>query len=81
MMKYSKNYDYSIGFGSVGALAYKLNKVWRLGFHLFECDTYLIFRICFFRSKYSTYYWQISKKIRKHCACMAESEVTERWKD
>lgn len=64
-MKYTKNYDIGIGFGSVGAGAYKISKVWRLGFHLFKNGSDLIFRICFFRSKRRTYYWQISKELRQ----------------
>ena len=76
-MKYSKNYNYGIGFGRVGASAYKLTTVWKLGFHLFECHADLIFRICFFRSRNHTYYWQVSKQIKGHYECMAERQVTE----
>lgn len=57
-MKHFKNYKYGIGFNHVGAKAYKVTPVWRLGIHLFKCDCDVIFRICYFRSKHRTYYWQ-----------------------
>lgn len=71
-MKYTKNYRLGIGFGSVGRNAYKLTKVWRLGIHTFICDTDLIFRICYLRTKKATHYWQFYVQIKKNNCCCSK---------
>ena len=68
-MKYTKNYNFWIGFGAVGRNAYKVSKVWKLGCHLFKSGGYLTFRICFLRTKEATYYWEVSAQIKKQLDC------------
>lgn len=58
--------------GSVGAKAYKVSQVWRLGFHLFRCDGDLVLRFCYWRNKHSTYYIQVSYTYKTQCYCERE---------
>lgn len=60
-MKSNKDYSFGIGFCKISADAYKNSKTWCLGFHLILDKRYKIFRICFFRTKNHTYYWEVYK--------------------
>lgn len=51
--------------GEVGRNAYKVSRVWKLGFHIFVNAEDLIFRLCYLRTNISTHYCQLSVKIRK----------------
>lgn len=64
-MKWNKNFTFGIGFGQVGARARHVSGVWGLGPHLFMNGGDLIFRICYYRDEKTTYYWQISKTVKK----------------
>lgn len=58
--------------GYVGRSAYRVSKVWKLGFHVFLNDEHLILRLCYFRNKKYTCYIQLEIKVRKinyHCGC------------
>lgn len=55
--------------GKVGKNAYKVCKVWKLGFHVFLNDEDLFFRVCYFRNKKATYYIQISVKVKEKLEC------------
>ena len=71
-MKYAKDFSKGIGFGTVGAKAYELTKVWKLGFHLFtSSDGNLIFRICFLRTKKRTHYFQAFVRYKREY-CVAD---------
>ena len=63
-MKYTKNYRFGIGFGTVCRYAYKVSKVWKLGIHAFINDTDFVFRICYLRTSKATYYWQFFIQIK-----------------
>lgn len=68
-MKYSKDFNKGIGFAHVGADAYKVSDVWKLGSHIFKCDGNLIFRINFFRTKKRTYYFEAFMRVDKNLDC------------
>lgn len=57
--------------GRVGRNAYKVSKVWDLGFHRFINEEDLIIRICYLRTNTSTHYCQLSIKVKKECDCRA----------
>lgn len=61
-MKYSKNFNWFIGFDTLGPLAGqgndKCDKVWKKGLHLFRNGNDLMFRIVY-RVTDKTYYWQV----------------------
>lgn len=57
-MRFSKDRSKYYGFGTVGRNAYKVSKVWKLGFHLFEHNGCKVFRICYLRTNNKTYYFQ-----------------------
>lgn len=46
--------------GKVKRDAYKKSKVWKLGPHYFYCDGDMILRLCFLRTRNTTYYCQLS---------------------
>lgn len=71
MAKFYKNQKYYIGFGTAGSEAYKASKVWGLGFHLFENGGYKVFRICYLRTKTTTFYWQFERR-KNTCINIAE---------
>ena len=52
--------------GRVGATAYTVSRVWRLGFHLFESDCHIVFRLCYFRNSHATYYMQIMYQYKEN---------------
>ncbi len=56
-LKFTKSY--------VGATAYTVSRVWRLGFHLFKSGGDIIFRLCYFRNSHATYYMQIAYQYRE----------------
>ena len=64
-MKYNKDYSSGIGVSKISAQAYKTSNVWRLGVHFFKAGKSLIFRVCFWRNKKHTYYWQAFKTRKK----------------
>ena len=55
----------------VGRNAYKVSKVWKLGFHVFVNGEDLVFRICYLRNKRGTHYVQLTLKIKEcgDCGC------------
>lgn len=53
----------------VGRNAYKVSKVWRLGFHAFNNGNDFIIRLVYFRNSHATYYMQLSVKVRNICDC------------
>lgn len=53
----------------VGKNAYKVSKVWKLGFHVFLNGENLVFRICYLRNEKGTHYVQLSLKVRKELNC------------
>lgn len=55
--------------GRVGRKAYRISKVWKLGFHIFLNGEDLIFRICYLRNAKGTYYIQLSLKVREQNDC------------
>ena len=55
--------------GKVGMNAYKVCKVWKLGFHVFLNDGDLIFRICYLRNKKGIHYVQMAVRVRKSIDC------------
>ena len=55
--------------GYVGKNAYKVSKVWRLGFHAFDNGEDFIVRLVYFRNSHATYYIQLSIKVRQVCEC------------
>lgn len=55
--------------GRIGRTAYKVSKVWRLGFHIFVNGEHLIFRLCYLRNKNGTHYIQLSIKIKDELDC------------
>lgn len=57
----------------VGRFAYKVSKVWKLGFHVFINGENLIFRVCYLRNKRGTHYIQLSVKIKECCDCGCEN--------
>lgn len=50
--------------GTVGRNAYRVSKVWKLGFHSFINGGDYILRICYLRTKKHTYYVQVSFKTK-----------------
>jgi hypothetical protein len=62
-----------------GRTAYKVSKVWKLGFHVFVNGEDLIFRICYLRNKKGTHYVQLSVKIKEelNCGCREELKSNE----
>ena len=70
-MRFSKDMTKYYGFGRVGRNAYTVSNVWKLGIHLFENDGCKIFRVCYLRTKKSTYYfqyeWGCNKADNKRC--------------
>lgn len=50
--------------GTVGSLAYKVSKTFRLGFHLFKNGNDIIFRFVYLRTKDYSYYIEIAYKYR-----------------
>lgn len=60
--------------GCVGNNAWKVSKVWRLGFHSFtdSMGTYRVIRLCFFRNKEHTFYaqfsWETRSQLTVRCA-------------
>lgn len=55
--------------GKVGRNAHTVSKVWKLGFHLFQTSTDIVFRLCYLRTKKGTHYIQVSKQIRQVLDC------------
>ena len=53
----------------VGKNAYKVSKVWKLGFHVFLNGEDLVFRICYLRNEKGTHYVQLSFKVREELNC------------
>lgn len=47
----------------VGRNAYRLSKVWKLGFHVFLNGDYFILRFCYLRTQKHTHYIQASAKV------------------
>lgn len=58
--------------GEVGENAYKVCKVWNLGFHVFLNGGDLIFRLCYLRNKKGTHYIQTSVKVKESLDCVEE---------
>lgn len=52
----------------VGNKAHEVSKVWRLGFHIFDCDNERVFRLCYFRNSHATYYIQLAIRMRESLA-------------
>lgn len=65
MIKLEKDY--------VGRNAYRVSKVWKLGFHVFLNGENLIARLCYLRTKRHTHYIQASIKVRN----VGESQMRE----
>lgn len=55
--------------GRVGQKAYKVCKVWRLGFHVFLNVDDLVFRVCYLRNNKGTHYLQMSVKVKETFDC------------
>jgi hypothetical protein len=55
--------------GKAGRNAYKVAKVWKLGFHVFVNGGDLTFRLCYLRNKNGTHYVQLSVKIKEELDC------------
>lgn len=53
----------------VGKNAYKVSKVWKLGFHVFLNGEDLTFRVCYLRNENGTHYVQMSIKVREELYC------------
>lgn len=60
--------------GRVGENAYKVSKVWRLGFHAFSTEHSYIIRLCYMRTKSGTHYIQLSKDRECYGVCERRSD-------
>ena len=56
----------------VGRFAYQVSKVWKLGYHIFNNEEDLVFRVCYLRNKKGTHYVQLSVKVRECCDCSCD---------
>lgn len=61
MIKITKN--------RVGRRAYRVSKVWRLGFHAFLNGEDFVIRLCYLRNRQGTHYIDMSIKVRKKLEC------------
>ena len=59
--------------GLVGKRAYRVSKVWRLGFHAFLNGEDFTIRLCYLRDWKGTHYIQLEIKVREELNCCNHS--------
>ena len=70
--------------GCVGRNAYRVSKVWRLGFHTFFNGEDFVSRLCYLRTKKHTHYAQVAVKVRNkgdvnECSLEEILDILNKW--